>query len=51
MVVLKHNHDFEDLKRCGIEAVRSELLEKVLAYNFFRIIYLRTKHSEEKQAS
>ena len=37
MFVLKHNHDFESLKRRGIDSVRSELLEKVLVYNFFKI--------------
>jgi hypothetical protein len=36
--------------RRGIEAVRAELLEKVLAYNFFRIIHLREKSRQEKLA-
>jgi IS5 family transposase len=34
---LKHNHEFDRMKRTGLQAVRAEMLEKVLAYNFRRI--------------
>jgi hypothetical protein len=51
MFVLKHNNDFEQLMRRGIDAVRSELLEKVIVYNFFRIIKVRLIQQEQKQAA
>ena len=39
--VLKHNHGFGRVMRRGIDNVRSELLEKSIAHNFFRIISIR----------
>jgi len=44
--VLKHVFDFDRVGRRGIENVRAELLEKVLAHNFWRISFLR----EQKKA-
>ena len=41
MFTIKHNHHFGRVMRRGIIAVRSELLEKVLAYNFCRVIEIR----------
>lgn len=45
---LKHNHDFDRMKRTGRQAVRAEMTEKVLAYNFRRIRTLRER--EEAKA-
>ena len=39
----------EELSRRGIEAVREELLEKVLAYNFCRGILMRKRRQEKCQ--
>ncbi|MCP4722845.1 MAG: transposase [Desulfobacteraceae bacterium] len=49
MFTIKHNHHFGRVMRRGIAAVRAELLEKVLAYNFFRAIEIRilSKESED----
>jgi len=43
MFTIKHNHHFGRVMRRGIEPVRAELLEKVLAYNFCRIIEIRIR--------
>ncbi len=43
MFTIKHNHHFGRVMRRGIEAVRGELLEKVLAYNFCRIVEIRNR--------
>ena len=43
MFVLKCNFDFARMGRRGIAAVRCEMLEKVLAYNFDRIALLRRR--------
>ena len=51
MFMLKHNHNFECPMRRGIGAIRSELLEKVLVYNFFRMDSLRTKMASKRQAA
>ena len=48
MFTIKDGFDFEELGRCGINAVRSELTEKVLAYNFCRIILIRKRKQEER---
>lgn len=37
MFTMKHNHAFGRMKRTGRQAVRAEMTEKVLAYNFRRI--------------
>ncbi len=47
---LKHNHDFDRVMRRGIDNVRSELLEKAIAHNFFRMIKLRDLQKIEKAA-
>lgn len=51
MFTLKHNHDMDRVMRRGIDSVRSELLEKVIAYNFLRIITLRKRHREKQDAA
>lgn len=43
MFTLKDGYDFGRLGRRGIEAVRSELNEKVVAYNFCRMILIRAR--------
>lgn len=43
MFVLKHGYRFGRLGRRGLQAVRRELLEKALAYNFDRLILLRKR--------
>ncbi|MCP4751733.1 MAG: hypothetical protein GY866_12625, partial [Proteobacteria bacterium] len=40
---IKHNHSFGRVARRGIEAVRAELLEKVIAYNFCRAVEIRRR--------
>ncbi len=53
MFVVKHCFEFGRLSRRGIEAVIAELLEKALAYNTYRITYLRRKRKQAviKQAA
>jgi hypothetical protein len=46
---LKYTYEFGRLHRRGIEAVRAELLEKVLAYNAHRILLLRERRRETAQ--
>ena len=46
MFTIKFGFDFGELSRRGIDAVQSELTEKVLAYNFCRIILMRKRHRE-----
>ena len=50
MFTLKHNHDLDRVVRRGIESVRSELLEKAIAYNFFRLILLRQRRKTQNAA-
>jgi hypothetical protein len=45
---LKHNHDFGQLSRRGIDAVRAELREDALAHNFCRIAELQAQGQTEK---
>lgn len=47
---IKYCFDFGRVMRRGIENVRAELLEKVIAYNFCRIVELRRKHPLELAA-
>ena len=47
MFTLKFTVDFGRLRRRGIEAVRCELLEKVIAYNFARIVLLGRRKEQE----
>ncbi len=52
MFTIKDGFEFGELGRRGIEAVRAELMEKVLAYNCCRIILLRKRRRETlKQAA
>ena len=51
MFTLKHNNDLETVMRRGIDPVREELLEKVVAYNFFRTILLRQRRKEQAAAA
>jgi len=47
MFTIKDGFAFGELGRRGIEAVREELLEKVLAYNCCRTILMRKRREEE----
>ena len=47
----KHCFEFGQFHRRGIASVRAEMLEKVIAYNFWRISYERTRRAEESTAS
>jgi len=53
---LKHNFAFGEVMRRGIESVRAEQYEKVIAHNLFRIIALRSTNRktavcEQKEAA
>lgn len=48
MFTLKHNHDLGRMMRRGIDNVRAEMLEKAIAYNFFRLIKLRKLREKEQ---
>jgi len=48
---LKYVFGFDHLRRCGIEAVRAELLEKVLAHNFWRMALLRRRKKQALKAA
>jgi hypothetical protein len=48
MFTIKDGFDFEELGRCGINAVRAELTEKVLAYNCCRVILIRKRKQKER---
>lgn len=50
MFTMKHNHDMDRVMRRGIDSVRSELLEKAIAYNFFRLITLRQRRKQRDVA-
>jgi hypothetical protein len=49
MFTIKDGFAFGELGRRGIEAVRSELLEKVLAYNCCRIILQKKRRREKRK--
>jgi len=49
MFTLKCNHRFGQLGRCGIQAVRSELTLKIIAYNFDRMILVRKKNANVEE--
>jgi len=49
MFTIKHGFDFGRVARRGIENVRAELLEKVLAYNFCRMARCRRVVAESEQ--
>ena len=44
---LKDNHDFGQLSRRGMEAVRAELLEDALAHNFCRMVQLQAQQEPQ----
>jgi hypothetical protein len=48
MFTLKHNHDLDQMMRRGIENVRAEILEKSIAYNFFRLRKIRNDRAKEE---
>jgi IS5 family transposase len=48
MYTIKHNFEFGRLGRRGIVAVRSDLLEKALAYTFCRVILIRKRLADEQ---
>lgn len=48
MFTLKFVHDFGCLRRRGLSAVRAELLEKVIAYNFRRMSQVRELRTEDE---
>lgn len=48
---LKYVFSFGELRRRGLENVKAEMLEKVIAYNFCRIIQLREAPKALKKAS
>ena len=47
MFTIKDGFEFGALGRRGLEAVREELLEKVLAYNCCRIILMRKRKGRD----
>jgi hypothetical protein len=47
MFTIKDGFEFGELGRRGLDAVRDELLEKVLAYNCCRVILMRKRKREE----
>ena len=47
MFTIKEGFEFGELGRRGIDGVRNELLEKVMAYNCCRIILKKKRRSEE----
>lgn len=51
MFTIKYGFDFGKVMRRGIENVRAELLEKVLAYNFCRINEIRKRKYLEELAA
>ena len=48
MFTLKHNHDLDQMMRRGLENVRAEILEKSIAYNFFRLRKIRNDRAKEE---
>jgi len=48
MFTIKDGFEFGEVGRCGIDAVRAELTEKVLAYNCCRIILMKQRREERR---
>ena len=48
MYTIKYGFDFGRVARRGLENVRAELLEKVLAYNFCRLAACRAAKAREE---
>lgn len=51
MFTMKHGFDFGRVARRGLENVRAEMLEKVLAYNFLRMASCRQRDARPDQAA
>lgn len=49
MFTLKYVVGFGRMRRRGLEAVRAEMLEKIIAYNFRRIIQVREAKAQEAE--
>jgi Transposase DDE domain len=49
MYTIKDGYEFGELGRRGLDPVREELLEKVMAYNLCRIILIRNRHKEKQK--
>ena len=49
MFTIKDGFEFGKVGRRGIDAVRSELTEKVLAYNCCRILLLKQRREKRRQ--
>ena len=47
--MVKGVHGFGEADRRGIESVRGELMEDVIAYNFMRVVQVRRQTREEKE--
>jgi len=48
MFTIKHNFEFGVVMRRGIENVRAELLEKVIGYNFCRILEVKKQNRKRE---
>lgn len=46
---LKSCYEFGELSRSGIEAVRAELIEDVIAYNFMRKVQVKRKQKRNRE--
>ncbi len=51
MFTIKNGFNFGKVMRRGIESVRAELLEKVIAYNFCRIVEIRNRRIFPEEAA
>lgn len=51
MFTIKYKFHFGRVVRKGIDSVRAELLEKVLAYNFCKALELRNNQGQERKAA
>jgi len=49
MFTLKHSFAFGRCRRRGIDAVRAEIMEKAIAYNFWRLAYIREQQAAETE--
>ncbi|NLE55164.1 MAG: hypothetical protein GX617_09525 [Lentisphaerae bacterium] len=49
MAVMKDGYFFARMRRCGLENVRAEMLEKIIAYNVDRILMVRARKAKEAQ--
>jgi hypothetical protein len=50
MYVVKYSYDMKRMRRRGLSEVRAEMLEKVIAYNFFRMCLIEERLSADKAA-